>query len=29
MLCVCGAKKRKMYFAAGFFAAGLFPVFKI
>ena len=28
MLCVYAAQKLKLRFAAGFFAAGLFPVFK-
>lgn len=29
MMCVCGVEKLKMCFAAGFFAAGWFPIFKI
>ena len=29
MMCVRGVEKLKMCFAAGFFAAGLFPIFKI
>lgn len=29
MMSIYGAEKLEMCFAAGFFAAGLFPVFKI